>query len=232
MIEPIPLVKLYDKQTWIENKTIAVSAFDLIRHGERLKQFRGKKIIVLSIISDYFDYSYRNFLDEVLKEVKGRKNLILTSSNCTIFKEFPEWGKEELEFMFEDNNELFEKYSVAIGLLKGFNADSYEQTRKSLEKYVQAYLLYLTEENRNNPRHFSIIKFFQTNFPEGLNKPLYLQGCTLKQMQDIPKLGINVKGVITSGHLIDSAFRGYRNYKRVTRINKNWARWAKIIRNA
>ncbi len=232
MIEPIPIVKLNDKASWIENKTIAVSAFDLIKHGKRLSQFKKKKIIVLSIIPDFFDDSYRKLLDNGLKEIKERENLILTSSNCTIYTDKPEWGKEELEDMFEDNNELFENYKIKIGVLKGYNTESYERTRKSLEKYVQAYLLCITEENRNNPRYFSLLNFIQNNFPEGLDKPLYLQGCTLKQMKAIPRLNIKIKGIITSGHLIDSVFRDHRKIKRATRITQSWSKWSQAIRNA
>jgi len=234
LIEAIAKIKLNDKATWVNSDPIAVSAGELLKYGKRLENFdyfSQKTILVLSIIPDDFDFSYVELLEGFFKKVKDKKNLILTSSDCACYQDKQKWCDEELDYLMVDNKELLENYPFSIGLLKGYDADSYEKVRKSLEKKVQNYLVYISGESRSNPRYFSLSKFFQEKFPSGLDKSVYLHGCSLKQMQDIPKLNITMKGIITAGHITEAIYRGNPHYKRETRIKSTWNKWEQAIKS-
>jgi len=156
---------------------------------------------------------------------------MLTSADCACYTDWPEvWNLEELLLLREENEELFQKYPIQIGILKGFDSSTYYQMRDELAPHVQSYLLYLSGHIRSNPKHFSLLDFFNTNFPRGVEKPVYLHGCPLKQVHDIPKLNhISVQGIITAGHITDAIYRGNPHYKRETRIKKAWKKWSMVI---
>ncbi len=239
MIEPIAKVKLTDKTTWVDSGTIAISASELIKYGIRLRHLQGRKIIVLSIIPDDSEYNFVEILKKFFTRTKGKfirtegkfKSL-LTSSDCACYNDMPDWCDEEIQHLIKENQLLIESYPdlVKIGILKGYNTSTYEMIKNTF-KALPYYLIYLTGEIRSNPRYFSIIKFFQDNFPEGLDKPVYLHGCPLRKLKDLPKLkNIDIKGIITAGHITDAIYRGNPHYNRETRIKTAWTRWSEAIR--
>lgn len=230
MIKAIPKVNLRDKATWLEENTIAVSAVELPKYGKRLfaeEYFRRRDIILLAIIPDDFSQSYLTLLETWTRRNNSLipPNIRFTSCDCACYTDMPELCEEELEYLREDNRELFERYRIRIGILKGYNAQSYERIRKSLCATVDYYLLYLTGEIRSNPRWFSLPKFFEENFPGDLDKPVYLHGCSLKHLEDIQKLDIKVEGVITGSHIATAIYKGNPHYRRETRIFQAWQKY-------
>ncbi len=231
MIQAIPKVKLTDKATWVPSALIAISADDLKKYGKRFmsqEYFQKRTAIVLSIIPDDFEFGYVELLEQFLAKYQPT-NLILTSVDCACYTDQPAWCEEELVYLHEDNTLLFQRYPIQIGILKGYDRATYERIRQALAPHVEAYLLYISGEARSHPRGFSLLKFIKTHFPEGLDKPVYLHGCPIKQMGDIPQLPLTVKGIITAGHIADAIYRGNPHYKRGTRIQKAWTKWSEQI---
>lgn len=232
MIEPIAKIKLNDKSTWVDSETIAISASELTKYGKRLNQFQDKKIIVLSIIPDDSEYNFVEILEKFFIRTEGKFKPLLTSSDCACYNDKPDWCDEEIQYLIKENQLLIDSYPnlVKIGILKGYNTSTYEKVKTTL-RALPYYLIYITGESRSNPKYFSLVKFFQDNFPDGLDKPVYLHGCPFKQLKDIPKLNIEVKGIITAGHIADAIYRGNPHYTRETRFKTAWNKWSMAIRN-
>ncbi len=235
-VEAIPKIRLTDKTTWMEAETVAISAMELYRYGKRLETqeyFRDRKVIILGILPDESEYSYEMLLDQFRYKVKTIAKVILTTNDCACYNDMIEWANDELKILQKVNKRFLEIYNPEIGILKGYDASTYRMIQDSLkdESGISAYLVYITGELRSNPRYFSLQEFFTTNFPQGLDKPVYLHGCSIKLMKQIPKLQVEVKGIITAGHITDAIYRGNPHYKRETRINKSWGKWEKAIQN-
>jgi len=232
----IPNIKLNDKSTWINSDEIALNIYNAGKYRTRLLgpyiQTR-KKIYLMSVIpdEDEWDYSYYiRRIEEILGEIPS--NFVLSSSDCTSYDEEPEWCLENLELLERDNEILFDFYNLTLGMLAGYNADSYELTRKMLDRpQITHYVLYITGYLRSNPRGFSLVKWIEETFPNGLNKPVFLYGCSLKQALDIPNLDIEVSGIISSGFITDAIYRMNPHWRRETRITKAFENWKTKIEN-
>lgn len=235
-IEAIPKIRLTDKTTWMEAETVAISAVELYRYGKRLETqeyFRDRKVIILGILPDESEYNYEMLLDHFFDRVKPIAHVIITTADCACYNDMIEWANDELKILQIVNQELLQRFLAHIGILKGYDASTYRMIQDSLKDQpgIKAYLVYITGELRSNPRYFSLQEFFNTNFPQGLDKPVYLHGCSIKLMKQIPKLKVDVQGIITAGHITDAIYRGNPHYKRETRINKSWEKWNKAIQN-
>ena len=203
----IPNIKVNDRSTWIDSEEIALNCYNAGQYRTRLLNpyfITKKKIYLMSVIPDEDEWDYGYYLRRI-EDLIGEfpSNYVLSSSDCTCYDEEPEWCYENIELMERDNEVLFDFYNITLGMLAGINADSYEQTRLMLNRpEITHYVLYISGYSRSNPRGFSLSKWVNDIFPDGLNKPVYLYGCSLKQARDIPDLPIKVDGIISSGFIL------------------------------
>lgn len=226
----IPKIKISDEATWIDEPTIAIDLLNLNRYKPVLHDpfFAGKEIIVLPIIPDDLYVDLEGCLAELTKEY-NRESFLFVSHDCACYNDLPHDCEEELVGLEILNESLFENFKIDIGLLKGFDITTYRETQLSLTGFVDFYMIYLTGEIRSNPRWFKVNEWLSDTFTLGLEKPVYLHGCPLKQISGLDTLGWEIEGVITAGHIADAIYRGPRNYKRKTRIKTAWQKWKAVI---
>lgn len=229
----IPKVKISDKATYVKAETIAVSVEEFLNlHKRFLKHeyFEEKKVIVLSIMPDEAInyYSYSDLLVKLTSKIDLNR-LILMSADCMCYQSEPEICEDEITYMLEENHELFERFDVQIGMLKGHNFETYYHTALALTDNIKDYMIYLTGEIRSNPRHFNLVKWVKKFLPKGLDKPVYFHGCPKSQFKHLKEIDLNVKGIITAGHISDAIYRSNPRYKRETRIRKSWDVWVSTL---
>jgi len=227
MTSLIPKIKLSDKATWVQSEKIAISSWDLKNYMKYLtnEYFARKKIIVLPIIPDDYFLDLGKLIKKLITQYE-KDRFVFVSNDCSCYNDLPEDCEEELEDLYTVNSFLFEDFLIDVGMLKGYNKETYEQTRKTLSDHVSLYMIYLTGEIRSNPKYFKVNEWLLNTFPNGLDKGVLLHGCPMSQFPTLKHCHLDIRGVITAGHIGDAIYRGNPTWKRETRIKKAWENWS------
>ena len=147
-LQLIPKISLTDSSTWIEpTDKICVSASEFSKSKGKAARylvdkeyFMTKKVIISGIIADESELMY----SELLKFLPDRENIVLTTADCATYTDSDqETREEEINFMLEENEELFTEFKnyEFIGLVKGVTAKENEWVFNELKGYCKEFMV-------------------------------------------------------------------------------------------